>query len=103
MRDKIINFVVPIIVLILSGCHLFYATPQWILPLLIIIIIDLYLAFLLVCAAMQRLEPLPERLVALGMVPVLFLVLVVSFAELYAKDNSIKRVLPDSTTEEFQS
>lgn len=91
----------PVAALIASACHLFFKTPIWI-PVAGIIYFDGCLIILLICAAVQRLGPLPERLVALGMIPALFLVLVMSFADLYIKDNHIKRVLPDSSTETLE-
>ena len=72
---------------------------HWISPFWIIIGVDSYIFLLLIFAALKWSSPLPDRWVALLMIPALFLVIVMSFANLYTESQNIKRVKPDNTVE----
>jgi len=70
-------------------------------PFAIIIVIDIYIGVLLFFAAVKVQCPLPHLPSALFMVPALFLVLVMSFAELYAANGTIQRMKLDNRIEKI--
>jgi hypothetical protein len=87
-----VNLICPIILLIVSYINLFHNPHNgWWIAEISIFVVDVYIFFLLVLAALKLPKHIPERQVALVTIPVLFLVLVVSFGRLYIQNGHVVR------------
>jgi hypothetical protein len=98
--DLCVNLIFPVILLVISSVHLFCGfLPRMSLGSIIIIVVDAYLFFLLLLAALKVLYPIPERQIALVSVPALLLVLMMSFADVYIRNEHITRTTTDCKVE----
>ncbi|SRR5882724_6530395 len=98
--DFFVNFVSPMILLVVSFVHLFYGfLPRVPLGWISIIVVDVYLFLLMLLAALKLPKRLPQRQVALVTIPALLLILVMSFAELYIANEHIGRATIDNRVE----
>jgi Ion channel len=95
----LIHFVCPLALLFLIYEHVFHNCLKWLSPFDVIVGVDLYIFGLIFLAAIEYWKPLPEKWMALFAIPALFLILVVSFGELYAKNGNIKRARPEGGIE----
>jgi Ion channel len=88
--DKRLHIPLPLILVFISFSGLFWGFPHGWYPLCVIVTVDVYLVVMLMLAAWKIATPIPLRRVALALFPLLFLALVMSFAQLYRQNGHIQ-------------
>jgi hypothetical protein len=101
--DFLLNLIFPFLLFVFWYAHLFHCFlaechPEW----LTIILVDAYLFFLILLAALRLPRRIPQRQIALISIPALFLVLVMSFAEVYIQNGHFARYTVHSELDPLQ-